>query len=190
MAFSSISVQELHKHCACGEDLRVIDVRTPAEFRTCHATVAQNFPLESLDPKQVEAAFGSHGPFYVICKGGNRSRAACQKLEASGLNVINVEGGTSAWQAAGYPVVRGAKSISLERQVRILVGVLVVLGVALSPIHWSFAILSAIMGAGLVFSGVTDTCPMSMTLARAPWNQVSDSSSCAASPAPSVPNSQ
>ena len=90
------------------------------------------------------------------------------------LNVVNVEGGTLACEAAGLPVVRGKKAISLERQVRIAAGFLVLVGAVLAlTVHPYFAGLSAFVGAGLMFAGITDTCGMGMLLARMPWNQVS-----------------
>jgi rhodanese-related sulfurtransferase len=86
---------------------------------------------------------------------------------------VNVEGGTLAWEAAGLPVVRGQKVISLERQVRIVAGFLVLVGALLAmTVHPYFAGLSAFVGAGLMFAGITDTCGMGMLLARMPWNQV------------------
>jgi rhodanese-related sulfurtransferase len=90
------------------------------------------------------------------------------------LDVVNVEGGTLAWEAAGLPLVHGArKAISLERQVRIAAGFLVLVGAVLAMVvHPYFAGLSAFIGAGLMFSGITDTCGMAMVLARMPWNQV------------------
>jgi rhodanese-related sulfurtransferase len=99
---------------------------------------------------------------------------ACARLQAAGqANVVNVEGGTLAWAEAGLPVVRGPKAISLERQVRIAAGSLVLLGAVLGWfVHPAFVGLSAFIGAGLVFAGVTDTCGMALLLARMPWNQV------------------
>jgi hypothetical protein len=88
--------------------------------------------------------------------------------------VVNIEGGTLACVEAGLPVVRGKKAISLERQVRIAAGSLVLLGAALSFVHLAFIGLSAFVGAGLVFAGITDTCGMGMMLARMPWNQIKD----------------
>jgi rhodanese-related sulfurtransferase len=104
-------------------------------------------------------------------------------LIAAGVtNVINVEGGTRAWDQAGLPVVRGKKTISLERQVRIAAGSLVLLGAALGYfINPLFIGLSAFVGAGLIFAGVTDTCGMGMMLAKMPWNQVRDSASTSCS---------
>ena len=66
----------------------------------------------------------------MICQMGGRSKQACEKFHAAGFaNVVNVEGGTAAWVEAGLPVVRGNKKmISLDRQVRIAVGLLVLVG--------------------------------------------------------------
>jgi hypothetical protein len=102
-------------------------------------------------------------------------------IAAGHSNVINVEGGTSAWAEDGLPVVRGKKAVSLERQVRITAGSLVLLGVILGwLLHPAFLILSAFVAAGLIFSGVTDTCGMGMMLARMPWNRTpAPSSACA-----------
>jgi hypothetical protein len=95
--------------------------------------------------------------------------------------VVNVEGGTQAWDEAGLPVVRGQKAISLERQVRIAAGSLVLLGALLGYFaHPYWIALSAFVGAGLVFAGITDTCGMGMLLARMPWNQAPKPSSAKA----------
>ena len=85
-----------------------------------------------------------------------------------------VEGGTKAWEAAGLPVVRGQGVISIERQVRIGAGTLVLLGVLLGSWvdpFWFF--LSGFVGAGLIFAGITDWCGMGLLLAKMPWNQSS-----------------
>ena len=87
--------------------------------------------------------------------------------------MLNVEGGTLAWAEAGLPVVRGKRAISLERQVRIAAGSLVLLGAILGwMVHPVFVGVSAFIGAGLVFAGITDTCGMGLLLARMPWNRV------------------
>ena len=57
-------------------------------------------------------------PLYVICRSGGRGRQACERLLQAGYaNVVNIEGGTMACIEAGLQVVRGKKTISLERQV-------------------------------------------------------------------------
>ncbi len=94
-------------------------------------------------------------------------------MKAGYDNIVNVDGGTSAWEAAGLPVVRGKKAMSLERQVRIAAGFLVFLGAALGYfVNPAWIGLSAFVGAGLMFAGITDTCAMGMMIAKMPWNQV------------------
>ena len=69
----------------------------------------------------------------------------------------------------------GKETMSLERQVRIAAGSLVLVGVLGGTLmHPYFYGLSGFVGAGLVFAGVTDTCAMGMMLARMPWNKVGE----------------
>lgn len=183
MSITVIKPQEFAELCKQGKKIDLIDVRTPAEFREIHVEIARNVPLDQLDaPALTNARNGStKEPLYVICRSGSRGQQACEKfLKAGFSNVVNVEGGTLACVDAGLPVVRGKKAISLERQVRITAGSLVLLGAILGWfVHPAFIGLSAFIGAGLVFAGITDTCGMGMILARMPWNQCGkDSSSC------------
>jgi rhodanese-related sulfurtransferase len=154
----------------------LIDVRTPAEFREVHAEGARSIPLNRLDPGAIIASRGDRAgePLYVLCQTGGRARKACEQFAAAGYpNAVVVEGGTLAWERAGLPVVRGRKAMSLERQVRVAAGALVLLGTALGAfLHPGFLAVAAFVGAGLVFAGITDTCGMAMLLARMPWNQV------------------
>ena len=164
-------VYKQHQHSV----ITLLDVRTPIEFREVHAEMAHNIPLDQLDPELVKKQLNdSDQPIYVICRSGNRGAKACDALSKSGIaNVINVEGGTLAWESAGLPVVRGKKMMSLERQVRILAGFIVFVGAILAmTVHEYFAGISAFIGAGLMFAGITDTCGMGLMLARMPWNQV------------------
>jgi rhodanese-related sulfurtransferase len=177
MSVTTISPQQLTELCKRGK-IDLLDVRTPVEFREVHVEHARNVPLDRLDPQAVMQARNGHKnePLYLICRSGSRGRQACEKFLAAGFaNVVNVEGGTMACVEAGLRVVRGKKAISLERQVRIAAGSLVLLGVLLGwLVHPVFLGLAAFVGAGLVFAGITDTCGMGMMLARMPWNQVKD----------------
>jgi rhodanese-related sulfurtransferase len=177
---NTITPQKLNELRERGEPVRLIDVRTPAEFREAHVPFAENRPLESFDPAVVATASNGspNEAIYIICQKGGRGANACAKLAAAGLErVVNVEGGTAAWEQAGLPVVRGKKTISLERQVRIAAGTLVLIGSALGYfVHPYFIGIAAFVGAGLTFAGITDTCGMGMLLARMPWNQCSAAS--------------
>ena len=171
-----ISATEFRSLVSSGKRIELIDVRTPVEYREIHVEIARNEPLDRIDPKAIQAARSGSAsePLYVICRSGARGKQACEKLIAAGAtNVINIEGGTTACVEAGVPVVRGKKAISLERQVRIAAGSMVFVGAVLGFfVHPYWVGLSAFVGAGLVFAGITDTCGMGMVLAKLPWNQV------------------
>ncbi|MCC7085408.1 MAG: rhodanese-like domain-containing protein [Pirellulales bacterium] len=178
---ATISPKELAELPAAGQGVQLIDVRTPAEFREVHVDFARNIPLDRLTADAVKEVAQADRPVYFICRSGSRGKQACERLSAAGLNAINVEGGTLAWADAGLPVVRGKKTLSLERQVRIAAGSIVLISSILALlVHPYFAGLAAFVGAGLVFAGVTDTCGMALVLARMPWNQASggDGTAC------------
>lgn len=190
MSITTISPKQLHDVVQAGQNVELIDVRTPVEFREVHVTFARNVPLDQLDAAKLAAGRDGAGqPLYVICRSGSRAKQACEKFIAAGYtNVVNVEGGTQAWDLAGLPVARGKKAISLERQVRIAAGSLVLIGSLLGYFaHPYWIALSAFVGAGLVFAGITDTCGMGMLLARMPWNQVPKASSGAAASSAACP---
>jgi rhodanese-related sulfurtransferase len=174
MSTTAISASEFGDLCRNRGDVELIDVRTPAEYREVHLEIARNVPLDRLDPAALmRARNGAGEPLYVICQSGGRGRQACEKfLKAGFTNVVNIEGGTTACVQVGLPVVHDKKAISLERQVRITAGSLVLVGILLGwLLHPAFIGLSVFVGAGLVFAGITDTCGMGMILARMPWNQ-------------------
>lgn len=178
MNVKTITPRQLNELKASGQEVELIDVRTPAEFREIHVEFAQNLPLDRLDAQQLSVQRnGSERPLYFICRSGGRAKQACERLLAAGTaNAVNVEGGTLAWEETGLPVIRGKKSISLERQVRIAAGTLVLSASALGAlVHPYWIGLSAFVGAGLIFAGITDTCGMAMLLARMPWNQARNS---------------
>ena len=175
MPINTISLVEFRRLMDSGKPLTILDVRTPAEFAQVHAVGARSMPLDELDPAAIAAQrHNADEAIYVICQSGARGAKACQRLQEAGVaNVYNIEGGTAAWEKMGLPVDRGrTKVISLERQVRIVAGSLVLLGVALAwAVHPAFIAISAFVGAGLVFAGITDYCGMGMILCKMPWNR-------------------
>ena len=173
---TTITPPELYERLQRGEKLHLIDVRTPAEHAQIHVPEVHLTPLEGLDAAKIVAAngFAKDQPLYIFCRAGSRAKQAAVKLEKSGFeHCCVVEGGTIAWAEAGLPVERGAnKVITLERQVRIAAGTLVLAGVLLAHFaNPAFIWLSAFVGAGLTFAGITDWCGMGMIIAKMPWNQ-------------------
>ena len=172
----TIPPAELFKLLTTVPGLALLDVRTPAEFAEVHVPQARNIPLDVLAPDALlaGAGFTREQPVYLLCRSGFRAQRAAERLDAGGfLKPIVVEGGTAAWSRAGLPVERGpSQVISLERQVRIAAGSLVLIGLLLAYfVHPWFIGLSAFVGAGLVFAGITDFCGMGLLLARLPWNR-------------------
>lgn len=168
-----IGPAELETLMAERPEVRLLDVRTPGEFEAVHIAGAYNVPLDTLGEhaRDIEAHVGD--PVVLICQSGNRARRAEEALKSAGMpNVHVLDGGVNGWVAAGLPAVRGAKRVSLERQVRIAAGGLAAAGGVLALlVNPLFALVPAFVGSGLVFAGVTDTCAMGMMLARLPYNR-------------------
>jgi rhodanese-related sulfurtransferase len=148
-----------------------IDVRAPGEYASGHIPGAVNIPMDQIEARLDDLLPAA--PILLVCQAGKRARMVAGLLEPCRPDVIVLEGGTAAWAAAGLPLVTSVKSrFSLERQVRLIAGLLVLISVLLSLIanrNWIF--LAAAVGAGLTFAGLTDICMMASLLIRMPWNQ-------------------
>ncbi len=172
MANTTIFPQQLFNLTQSGTPVDLIDVRTPVEFREVHVPFARNVPLDQL---------AEHGPaladlgtrMVLVCRSGMRARQAEQALRAADVPHLQVlDGGIMGWEQAGLPLRRGRTAWSIERQVRAIAGGLVLLGTLGSVLVWWLLFgLSAFVGGGLVFAGLTDFCGMGLLLARMPWNQ-------------------
>ncbi len=155
---------------------RLIDVRTSIEYRTVHAVGAEAHELGTLTPDYIsrgEVGSDKERAMIFLCARGGRAGRAAERFEEQGFkNSYVVEGGTDAWLEANLPVERGKVAVSLERQVRIAAGGFVFLGSVLGAfVSPYFLIIPLFIGAGLVSSGVTNTCGMAMLLAKMPWNK-------------------
>jgi rhodanese-related sulfurtransferase len=177
---SQISSKNWLSECGSSQEVVLVDVRTPFEFNSLHAKGAVNLPLDQFSADSVKALAGKKR-IGLICQSGSRAKQAFEKCRTLENKIEIIEGGTQAWHQAGCPVNEGKKVMSLERQVRIAAGALVLSGVVLSKLVMpGLEYLSAFVGAGLIFAGITDTCGMGMLIAKMPWNQknCSASSSC------------
>jgi glyoxylase-like metal-dependent hydrolase (beta-lactamase superfamily II)/rhodanese-related sulfurtransferase len=100
-----ITVNELKELIASRTPPQILDVRRPPEYESGHVPRAQTAPLLSLQQSLQYLTLDPAKPTAVICAGGYRSSAATSILQQHGFtNLLNVNGGTSAWIAAGYPV--------------------------------------------------------------------------------------
>ena len=167
-----ITPQQARETATGNTSALLLDVRTPSEFSSRRAVGARNIPLDSLDT--FTTSLPRDGKILLLCEKGGRATVAAGKLRGHGFTDIHVvEGGTEAWAKNGLPTEgTGNNVLSIERQVRIGAGGLVLAGVILGfLVNPGFFGLSAFVGAGLVFAGITDWCGMGLLLARAPWNR-------------------
>lgn len=151
----------------------IIDVREPGEYAAMHIAGAKLIPLNTINSDQLPELNGKK--LIIHCHLGRRGETACEKLllRNPDLEVYNLEGGISAWDKAGFAVEKSKQTfLSIERQVQITIGSVVLIGVILG--YWvypGFLLLSAFFGAGLLFAGITGSCRLAIVMSKMPWNQ-------------------
>jgi rhodanese-related sulfurtransferase len=152
---------------------RILDVRTTGEFESVHISGSYNVPLDLLSEHRRELIKSVDTPIVLVCASGNRAQQADNALREAGLNSVTVmEGGITAWEQRGQAVIRGPEKWSLERQVRLVAGSLVVLGALGGLLVWQpLTLLSLFVGGGLTFAAITNTCGMAMLLSKLPYNR-------------------
>lgn len=154
--------------------VRLIDVRTPGEFASAHIPGSYNVPLDLLREHRAELTTQHGDPVVLVCASGARAEQARTLLETIGLDRLSVlRGGITGWEQDGGELNRGRGTWAMERQVRLVAGLLVLTGVvtstAFEPLKW----IAGFVGAGLTFAAMTNTCAMSRVLGLLPHNRAS-----------------
>ncbi len=147
----------------------LIDIREPDEHLRERVPGARNQPLGKLAPLKTGAT-----AVIFHCRSGARTAANAQRLAGmADCESYILDGGIDAWKKAGLPVAIDAhQPIEIMRQVQITAGGLVLVGVALGTwVAPAFYGLSAFVGAGLIFAGISGWCGMARILAAMPWNR-------------------
>lgn len=151
---------------------QLLDVRESNEFSQDGGVFGSILAPLSTD---VAAAglFDAQKPVYILCRSDARSRKAAFLLEGRGfVDVRVIEGGVESWKAAGYPLVRAGTGWAIERQVRFTVGVLLLTSFALGRLaHPVFDAVAPLMGAGLLYAALSDSCAMGAVIMKLPWNR-------------------
>ncbi|MBL8963394.1 MAG: rhodanese family protein [Phycisphaerae bacterium] len=172
--WSEVDPATVSSWLASGEAV-LIDVREIDENAREHITGARLHPLSTFTPGVIASEPSRRVVFH--CGGGKRSAEACRLAAGAcgpGIELYSMSGGIKAWKMANLPtrVDSSVTSMSIMRQVQLLVGALVLAGSALAWfIHPAFISIPALLGAGLTVAGSTGTCGLAIVLSKMPWNR-------------------
>lgn len=168
---SRLSPIELETMVSAGDPIQLIDVRSPLEFDSEHINQSQNVPLDELTNRGSEIK--RDRTTILICRTGNRAAKAADLLASYGFDVGILEGGLVDWKKSRLPLKEGRKRLSLERQVQLAIGAILLSSFGAGwAIDRGWFIVSAFVGAGLTFAGLTGNCGLALLLAKAPWNRL------------------
>lgn len=169
---TKLTPEKLSSLIANGESVVVLDVREPGEFEWCHIPESQNLPLTKLE--KGNASLPEAEMIVLCCQSGVRAARARELLRSQLNSEIRVlDGGLRGWKKSGLPAAekKGAP-LPINRQVQIAAGSFIVAGILLgSLVNPRFYLLSAFVGCGLIFAGITGTCALASLLLKFPYNQ-------------------
>ncbi|MDD5432067.1 MAG: rhodanese-like domain-containing protein [Candidatus Omnitrophica bacterium] len=167
-----ISVKEAQEDLVRNPKVKLLDVRSVLEFSQEHIKGALNVPIDMLKLRLAEFSQPDLS-YIVLCRTGNRSPMAADMLIQSGIKGVKImKGGMTEWKKEHLPVEKGEGGISLERQVRLIAGAIILSGILLSLfLHPGFIAISIFVCCGLIYSGITDNCYMGMLLMKLPYNK-------------------
>lgn len=173
--------QRLRSAMAANPAIRVIDVRSAAEFESEHIPGSLNIPMGTLEEHVGGILDVVSDPIVFVCQMGGRAQKAQQMAGAErdagaladgGLGHIHVlAGGLRAWEQAGGELKRGRRVWSAERQVRFITGSIVVISILLSGFVPALKWIALFIGVGLIVAAWTNFCGLEQLLARLPWNR-------------------
>lgn len=152
------------------EKVKLVDIRSQQEHSRECIECAENIAVDDIYDADIK-------PDEIVvlhCQSGNRTKQAAAKLTGlKAKKIYLLDGGITAWKQHKQPTVKNLKEpLPIMRQVQIIVGFMVLLGVVLSfTISQYFALLSAFFGAGLLFAGLSGTCGMAIFLSFLPYNK-------------------
>lgn len=153
------------------EEKILLDVRSLDEHLS--GTISGAICIPHTDIEKEVSRLAGDKEILVFCKSGGRSSKACETLKNLGFqNITELEGGFSAWCENNYPIKKNRKAVSIQRQVMIAAGGMVFTGTVLGHfVNYNFYALSAFVGAGLMFAGISGFCGMALLLEKMPWNR-------------------
>jgi rhodanese-related sulfurtransferase len=178
---ATVNPSTLRSRVGSDAKLRLLDVRSPGEFAAGHIPGSHNIPLGDLPSYTDALVNGVATDLVIVCQSGGRAQLAADQLAAAGHDRITVlDGGMNAWEQVGGDVAGGGSSWTIERQVRLVAGSLVLTGILTSLKLPKAKFLSGAIGSGLVFSAVSNTCMMGSLLSKLPHNRAASADAEAA----------
>jgi rhodanese-related sulfurtransferase len=86
---------------------QILDIREANEYKAGHIPNSKHLPFSELDSGLKQAKIDSNKPIILVCLSGNRANTALAKLKKAGCkDVVCMEGGISAWNQAGMPLIK------------------------------------------------------------------------------------
>ena len=165
------TVNELRASLEHGQRPLLVDVRSASEFAAGHVPGSVSMPMEEAESRLEDIP--KDAPVVLLCQSGSRAGMVCELIQHERPNASVLDGGVDAWELAKMPLVSTRRTRwSIERQVRLTAGLLVLIGTVFSMIlapGWIY--VAMFIGAGLTFSGLTNFCGMAALYALMPWNK-------------------
>ena len=179
---TEVTPEQLEKWLESGDTV-LVDVREDFEHHSERIDGSHLHALSRFDPKAIR---DQHSDKRVVfhCRSGKRSKDAAKRYQSENQHVFHLTGGIEAWKKSGRQVIRsaGATRIDVMRQVQIAAGALILLGVILGyTVSSALFGISAFVGVGLLFAGLTGWCGMAKILGAMPWNKSGCASACGSS---------
>ncbi|WP_299998372.1 rhodanese family protein [uncultured Cedecea sp.] len=173
MNIMSISPSEAQQQQTKGALL--VDIREADEYARENIPASRLLPLSAIEQGARLEKLTADDVVIFHCQSGARTAKNASKLAeiAAPAKALVLEGGLNNWKQTGLTLaIDKSQPLPIMRQVQIIAGSLVVLGVALgysfNPI---FFLLSGAVGAGLLFAGISGFCGLARLLNIMPWNR-------------------
>lgn len=100
---NEIDSESLKERLAKGDDLLLVDIRTPGEVAQGAIPGALPMPMHLIPLRLTELP--KDKDLVLYCRSGARSYQACAYLMQQGLGrVLNLRGGIIAWARHGFPI--------------------------------------------------------------------------------------
>ncbi len=99
-----------------GENIQLVDVRTPDEFKKGSIAGAVNYDINSRDFASRIKSLDKERPVLVYCLSGGRSQKAAALMRRQGFETVELKGGMMAWSGAGKEVNKNGAKIGMSMQ--------------------------------------------------------------------------